>query len=571
MLPGLLAPVTQFARDVVASGYLVAISLICLIQYVYAMLRQSRHHLLTAQFRRQVHDLSDELLQLSREQMVARLENQILREFLTQSDSRRAVQLMLRRFVPNSADAFAVFWPVHDGGETPPQARGLSDESLRALPIGAELLAELQAGAPLLWEPPTTGKCPLYAALATGDRKKARLLCAALIADADGPVAVFLTTSLLPIAAPRQEQLAMTSRVLSSVAPYLRQTLVQERQANQLRCTRDMLALRAIVDSPSDQPIKVIEAFLLRLCQLVEGERIALYLLTRDHSAAPRPTVRCGIALQSGVSAAWEQHENRLAQQGVTCQQFTTYDPIELRSMAVESLIGSAATSPIVEDGTTTGVICISRRSPGEFSSHAQQLCSWAGEILAQTIQRALSIVAIERQAREDGLTHLANRRTFDARLQHEMARLQEGALVECALLLLDLDHFKSVNDRYGHQAGDEVLREAARRVREQVSRIRSSDRALPARYGGEEMAVLLPGVGIHGAQRIAEAIRAAINQTPVHFQGELIPVTVSAGVATAPWHARDAAELIAVADAALYQAKAQGRNRVVCPCDVLV
>jgi diguanylate cyclase (GGDEF)-like protein len=195
----------------------------------------------------------------------------------------------------------------------------------------------------------------------------------------------------------------------------------------------------------------------------------------------------------------------------------------------------------------------------------------WSGETVSQAIQRVMSFAVIERQARLDGLTGLANRRTFDAQLRHEISGVKNGVQSECSLLLLDLDRFKSINDEYGHQAGDEVLRSVSRLLRDQAAQIRSSDRVLLARYGGEELAVLLPGVGVHGARRIAEDIRRAVGELSIDFAGTEIRVTVSVGVATWPLHAQTVEALVAAADGALYQAKAQGRNRVICPGDAYV
>lgn len=129
------------------------------------------------------------------------------------------------------------------------------------------------------------------------------------------------------------------------------------------------------------------------------------------------------------------------------------------------------------------------------------------------------------------------------------------------AVLLLDIDHFKLVNDRYGHLAGDEVLREVAQRAK---SRLRSGD--LLARYGGEEFMALLPDTDAQGATVVAEDLRLAIAQSPFRVQAADIPVTISIGVhAGVPANQPDATEaMIAASDRGLYQAKEQGRNRVV-------
>ena len=168
-------------------------------------------------------------------------------------------------------------------------------------------------------------------------------------------------------------------------------------------------------------------------------------------------------------------------------------------------------------------------------------------------------------QATTDALTGLANRRRFDEALDAEWRRaVRDGAPL--SLLLLDVDRFKLYNDHYGHQGGDGCLQAVASAVTNQVRR--PGD--LAARYGGEEVAVLLPGADAEGAAGVAEQIRAAIESLAVEHLGNVPArvVTASFGVATAQAHVHggpsSAGELIAAADAALYEAKRTGRNRVV-------
>jgi diguanylate cyclase (GGDEF)-like protein len=157
-----------------------------------------------------------------------------------------------------------------------------------------------------------------------------------------------------------------------------------------------------------------------------------------------------------------------------------------------------------------------------------------------------------ERLATRDSLTGLANRRLFDESLQREVARAQRLA-TPVSLLVFDVDHFKQVNDTYGHQTGDAVLCEVAEAL---VANTKNYDVA--ARYGGDEFVVLLPGCHRDDAMRVAERVRHGIARAV----GEA-PVTISAGVATVPDNASDAERLMAAADAALYEAKRTGRDRV--------
>jgi two-component system cell cycle response regulator len=173
------------------------------------------------------------------------------------------------------------------------------------------------------------------------------------------------------------------------------------------------------------------------------------------------------------------------------------------------------------------------------FSSHA-----------ALALRNASLVDQLRDMAATDGLTGVANRRTFEAALEVELTRASRaGSAV--SLVLLDIDHFKQLNDTHGHQVGDQVLREVAKLLKQQS---RAFD--TPARYGGEEFAVIMPGCDIADAERGAERLRRSIAAMET-----VAPVTVSTGVATFPVHAADAGSLVQMADGALYASKGAGRN----------
>ena len=158
-----------------------------------------------------------------------------------------------------------------------------------------------------------------------------------------------------------------------------------------------------------------------------------------------------------------------------------------------------------------------------------------------------------------DALTGAASRKHFDERLRSEVAYAQRHG-AELALLMLDIDSFKSINDTFGHPAGDAVLRFVAGTVQ---SRLRTED--VLGRWGGEEFAVLLRGSTLPGAARAAERLRVAVSGRGACFEGKLIPATASFGCASVHCLADgDADEMVTIADRRLYQAKRTGRNRVV-------
>jgi diguanylate cyclase (GGDEF)-like protein len=172
--------------------------------------------------------------------------------------------------------------------------------------------------------------------------------------------------------------------------------------------------------------------------------------------------------------------------------------------------------------------------------------------------EREEAVAKLQEYADRDGLTGIANRRYFEVRLRDEYTRWQRDG-GDMSVLLFDLDHFKKINDQFGHVVGDTVLREMAQRVA-QVVRVQDTF----GRFGGEEFALLLPCTPLEDAMQVAEKIRLTISDAPVDVQGVLVPVTASVGGAAARVGVPNYDVLINEADAALYSAKRQGRNRSV-------
>jgi diguanylate cyclase (GGDEF)-like protein len=167
-------------------------------------------------------------------------------------------------------------------------------------------------------------------------------------------------------------------------------------------------------------------------------------------------------------------------------------------------------------------------------------------------------LAALAQASRRDALTSLPNRRAFEEELAREAARVDRSQ-APLAVAILDVDRFKSVNDQHGHAAGDEVLRAVAARL---AGALRAGD--VVARIGGEEFALLLPGVDLAEAAEIAERVRAIIADAPMNAGGRSLSITASLGCAVLLGR-ESAAELLARADARLYEAKRAGRNRVAC------
>ena len=167
---------------------------------------------------------------------------------------------------------------------------------------------------------------------------------------------------------------------------------------------------------------------------------------------------------------------------------------------------------------------------------------------------------ALRQEATHDGLTGLLNRRAILGLLQIELERAARE-VQPVAVLMVDLDHFKAINDRHGHMAGDAALRETANRLMTSVRRYDSV-----GRYGGEEFLVVLPGCNGDGALAQAERLRQAVASEPFSIATQSLPITCSIGVAWRPASSRcDTDTLVRESDLGLYGAKESGRNRIVC------
>jgi two-component system cell cycle response regulator len=242
------------------------------------------------------------------------------------------------------------------------------------------------------------------------------------------------------------------------------------------------------------------------------------------------------------------------------------YNPAEHDLFVSPSLgSGSVALIPVSRDGRAIGVVAFGSRDPQRFAGNlAADFLAHLGVIVAISLENAVNRARLVRSGVTDFLTGWHNRRYFHNRLREELARAERtGKVLAC--LMIDVDHFKDINDRFGHLAGDEALKEVARRAE---AEIRAGDTG--ARFGGDEFAILLAGAEIVHAVKLAERIHAGVGATPIRVHGGAhVTVTLSIGLATARPQPRShdykalAERLIAEADAALYRAKSAGRNRV--------
>jgi diguanylate cyclase (GGDEF)-like protein len=213
---------------------------------------------------------------------------------------------------------------------------------------------------------------------------------------------------------------------------------------------------------------------------------------------------------------------------------------------------------PVITDDAVIALMRLSRPSKKPFTADELRFLEAVANQTALALERVKLIAFLENLSITDALTGIANRRHFEWRLSEEIERARRYKYPLSALML-DLDHFKQVNDNYGHQIGDIVLQQVAQRLRRILRRT-----DFLARYGGEEFIVLAPQTPADRALILAERLRQVIAESPIPVADNLqIHTTISIGVAVFPNHAQNESELIGAADAALYKAKQMGRNRV--------
>lgn len=241
---------------------------------------------------------------------------------------------------------------------------------------------------------------------------------------------------------------------------------------------------------------------------------------------------------------------------------FTFFAPLLLADMAVAHGFVGWRSVPL-----SYGTLAFSLANAAIFLwhyRHTQQQLATANETLEQQVAARTAdldrlVQELEGLSRKDPLTGLHNRRHFDTAFEHQCQRVKQHAS-QLSVLMLDVDHFKQINDDFGHDAGDAVLIEIALLLRHHLR-----DLDVICRFGGEEFIALLPATSRIAAETRAKALLTSIaHQTFVHQSTSLRKITLSCGVATYPDHTQDPKKLLRLADEALYQAKHSGRNRCV-------
>ncbi|HBL17298.1 MAG: hypothetical protein A2X36_05935 [Elusimicrobia bacterium GWA2_69_24] len=278
--------------------------------------------------------------------------------------------------------------------------------------------------------------------------------------------------------------------------------------------------------------------------QYLRVEEFSIFV--SEEGAPDRPKLLVRRKLASSVGASWETLQRYLQEHDLPLTV-----PHSLRSPE------AAVALPIFESQKFMGYFYARLPRGMDAETLLAKAQSFVEEI-SFAFRRVKLFNEMEQQSQVDGLTGVYRRRVLDDKLLEEVLRAETFKMTFC-LMILDIDHFKSLNDEYGHQFGDQVLQKIGEILRESVY-----ETDFVARYGGEEFAILLPRAESAGVLRKAEAVRKAIESAVFELAMQKVQVTVSIGIAHYPRDGKTAAAVIQRADQALYHAKESGRNRVV-------
>ncbi len=346
---------------------------------------------------------------------------------------------------------------------------------------------------------------------------------------------------------PKATSLQLTVAVTTKLARLLQEQAGREIAINRIATAiRRSLELDSVLQTTVDEVGRALGAH--RSALRVESEHGGP-ALTKFYFRPGHRTEADEIALQGDLRAYCARLSSNLQNYVIDGRGHDEAQDQALRPLAVV---------PLIYGERSMGALMVQSDDPSRIWQESELLLlNTVADQVAVAVNHARLFEAVQKQALTDGLTGCLNRRAFEMQLDRDM-NLAMRMRQPVSLVLLDLDHFKKINDSFGHAAGDLVLRTLAGVLREEL---RGIDTA--ARYGGEEFALILPQADFEGAVMVAERLRRRIEELDLPSVGR---VTASFGVATFPQHAVARDKLLEIADQALYAAKKDGRNRVGVP-----
>lgn len=302
---------------------------------------------------------------------------------------------------------------------------------------------------------------------------------------------------------------------------------------------------------------KLADKVIQEVLSVVGAER-GRYQVSFSFQDSPGSCVRSLPEIEAEEVRREDQYSNYVAQHRTSLLVSDTNDDFRFQALGSEAMVRSLMLSPMLSAGHPIGLLRAESPFPDIFSKDDLRLFTIISDLACVAAENAHLYQCAQELAITDGLTGLYLRRFFNQRFEEELERYREHS-TPFSLIILDLDHFKRINDRQGHLAGDQVLAQLGEALRAEA---RVAD--LLCRFGGEEFALILPNTNLEGALVMAERIRSRIAQREFYANQETLKLTVSLGIGECPKNGQDMIELIRITDEALYMAKRRGRNRII-------
>ncbi|HKV51547.1 MAG TPA: sensor domain-containing diguanylate cyclase [Gemmatimonadaceae bacterium] len=337
------------------------------------------------------------------------------------------------------------------------------------------------------------------------------------------------------------------------------------RETRQYRGKAELLARAAERVQSSHDVAGLGHAICDAALEVTGATRAAFVVWDQREDAGTVTSVSMGHAVPEGFDVAPSSFV------GTSCRERQRFTLSEVDSSSRYSVfgegepwrrLGSLAVAPLHRDSRSLGAIAVEGDEAGQLTAVESSLLLLLSSVSSAALVNVRSLERATVESRTDPLTRLANRRVFDERLRQHLAECDRTGQ-SLSLILADLDHFKQINDTYGHTAGDKVLAAVAAGAKRAIRNI-----DLCTRYGGEELAILLPQTPMERAREVAERLRRTFEAARLEVDGHLIAVTASFGVASFPTSTGRHDSLFSSADKALYEAKRAGRNCVKCAAE---
>lgn len=544
------------------NGYLVALMLICLMQYLLHADRMERLRKKMAGDARKLLGLQNEVSSLQKDRAQIRFEHQIFEEFIVQPNFDEAMKLLLKRFIPRPEKGFGAWLEKRDDVFIWSHFRGLSSHELMSIPLAQDWSRDLDHREFHILDESDARHSFLYNYIPAADRRRLKQLFIFPVRHNQEITGLMITTSLYPAGMALERRLSLALRLLNGMEGHFHQSQELRMQQTQLKTTQEVLELRDISDRFGNDVRELVDQYLSALVRQVGGDRAFIAFSREDQFREVRSIQRVGEKPNDEQRDKWDRDERHLIKIAAHRGHNIVLDPAEMDIYGFSGPLKNVMSISMNPRQGTHGLMCLMRHQELAFTEDEKRHIEWAGEYLSEILRKSLDQATMEMLATCDSLTGLLNRRVFQEKLNGEMVKA-ESRSKPCSLMMIDLDHFKSINDTFGHQMGDEVLRRVADMVRETLESEEMLHKVLAARYGGEEMAAILPRLETREAWKVGEKLRQNIATLDLEFKGMSCPVTASIGISSYPEQADESDELIEFADKALYRAKAEGRNQV--------